>query len=184
MRKFLVLAPLALLGGCLSIRDATVSLVYTPASLAETPFNLKPGTFVRTTPAGVAPNQYDTTGYSFKKQISLSEPIADYLKTALVQELRRTGASLRDEPACTIDADLATMALRFSGASKLTFSSAVTYKLTAAANTVDVPVTASVDTDTNTAEAGHSQFITKTIDGLLTSPAFLAFARANCPRKG
>lgn len=184
MRKILLLAPLALLGGCLSMRDATVSLVYTPASLAETPFDLRPGSFIRTIPAGAQPNQYETTGYTFNKQISLSEPIADYLKTAMVQEMRRTGASLRDTPACTIDATLNAMGLKMSGMSKLMFSSDVRYKLSAEGGaTAEVPVTASVVTDTKTAEAGHSQFITKTIDGLLTDPRFVAFAKANCPRK-
>jgi hypothetical protein len=185
MKRSLLLVLTGLLAGCVSMRDATVSLIYTPASLAETPFNLRPGTFSRVTPAGIAPNQYETSGYAFGKQISLSEPIADYLKTAIVQELRRAGASLRDTPACTIGADISSMTLAYSGASKLTFSGKLTYTVTAeGGRSVQVSVEPVQETQVNSAEAGHSQFVTKTIDALLTSPAFAAFARANCPRTG
>jgi hypothetical protein len=177
-----ILPVLALLGGCVSMKDATVSLVYTPASIAETPFVLVPGEFTRTLATGIEPNEYETTGYSFGKDISLSEPIADYLKTAMVQELRRTGATLRGEPACTINANLNHMTLNHSGSSKLTWGSDVAYRVVSGADSIEVPVTATVRTSVKSAEAGHSQFITQTIDGLLKSPSFTAFAASHCPR--
>lgn len=183
VRPLLGLAGFALLSGCMSMKDATVSLVYTPASIAETPFVLAIGEFTRTLPDKVVPNMYETTGYGFGKDISLSEPIADYLKTAMVQELRRTGATLRGEPACTIGATINHMTLNHSGSSKLTWGSDVTYRVTAAAQSVEVPVTVTSQTKVASAEAGHSQFITQTIDGLLKSPAFTAFAAAHCARR-
>jgi hypothetical protein len=179
---FAVLPALALVGGCVSMKDATVSLVYTPASVAETPYVLAPGEFTRTLAENIAPNEYETTGYGFGKDISLSEPIADYLKTAMVQELRRTGAALRGEPACTINANLNHMTLNHSGSSKLTWGSDVVYRVTAGGDSVEVPVAVTVVTKVASAEAGHSQFITQTLDGLLKSPAFATFAAAHCPR--
>jgi hypothetical protein len=180
--KLALLPALALIGGCVAMKDATVSLVYTPASVAETPYVLIPGEFTRTLPVGVEAKEYETSGYGFGKDISLSEPIADYLKTAMVQELRRTGATLRGEPACTINANLNHMTLAHSGSSKLTWGSDVLYRVTSGGESVEVPVTATVKTSVNSAEAGHSQFITQTIDGLLKSPSFTAFAAAHCPR--
>ena len=178
-----ILPAFALLAGCVVMKDATVSLVYTPASVAETPYTLAMGEFTRTLPdAKIVPNMYETSGYGFGKDISLSEPIADYLKTALVQELRRTGATLRGEPACTINATLNRMTLNHSGSSKLTWGSDVLYRVTAGGESVEVPATATVKTSVSSAEAGHSQFITQTLDGLLRSPAFTAFAAAHCPR--
>jgi hypothetical protein len=177
-----ILPALALLAGCMSMKDATVSLVYTPASIAETPYVLVPGEFTRTLPEGIPPNQYETSGYSFGKDISLSEPIADYLKTAMVQELRRTGAALRGEPACTINANLNHMTLVHSGSSTLTWGSDVLYRVTAGGESVEVPVAVTFKTKVASAEAGHSQFITQTIDGLLKSPALATFAAAHCPR--
>lgn len=182
IRPVFALAAFALLAGCMSMKDATVSLVYTPASIAETPYVLAMGEFTRTLPDKVAPNMYETTGYGFGKDISLSEPIADYLKTAMVQELRRTGATLRGEPACTISATLNHMTLNHSGSSKLTWGSDVLYRVAAGGESVEVPATVTVVTKVASAEAGHSQFITQTIDGLLKSPAFATFARARCPR--
>lgn len=179
-----ILPAFALLAGCVGMKDATVSLVYTPASVAETPYVLTMGEFTRTLPdAKIVPNMYETSGYGFGKDISLSEPIADYLKTAMVQELRRTGASLRGEPACTISANLNHMTLNHSGSSRLTWGSDVLYKVTAGGDSIEVPVTATVVTKVASAEAGHSQFITQTIDGLLKSPAFATFAAAHCPRR-
>jgi hypothetical protein len=166
----------------MSMKDATISLVYTPASIAETPYVLALGDFTRTLPEKVVPNMYETSGYGFGKDISLSEPIADYLKTAMAQELRRTGATLRGEPACTINATLNHMTLAHSGSSKLTWGSDVLYRVTAGGDTVEVPVTVTTLTKVASAEAGHSQFITQTIDGLLKSPAFATFAAAHCPR--
>jgi hypothetical protein len=177
-------AAFALLAGCMSMKDATVSLVYTPASIAETPYVLAVGEFTRTLPDKVVPNMYETTGYGFGKDISLSEPIADYLKTAMVQELRRTGATLRGEPACTISANLNHMTLNHSGSSKLTWGSDVAYRVSAGGQSVEVPVTVTAQTKVASAEAGHSRFITQTIDGLLKSPAFHSFAAAHCPRRG
>jgi hypothetical protein len=184
LRPVFGLAAFALLAGCMSMKDATVSLVYTPASIAETPYVLTVGEFTRTLPANVVPNMYETTGYGFGKDISLSEPIADYLKTAMVQELRRTGATLRGEPACTISATLNHMTLHHSGSSRLTWGSDVAYRVTAGGESIDVPVTVTSRTKVASAEAGHSQFITQTIDGLLKSPAFATFAAARCPRRG
>jgi len=184
MRKpIIALAAFALPAGCVGMKDATVSLVYTPASIAETPFVVTVGEFTRTLPDKVVANMYETSGYGFGKDISLSEPIADYLKTAMVQELRRTGATLRGEPACRIDAVLNHMTLNHSGSSKLTWGSDVTYRVSAGGESVEVPVTVTTQTKVASAEAGHSQFITQTIDGLLKSPAFATFAAAHCPRR-
>jgi hypothetical protein len=183
MRPVCALAAFALLAGCVGMKDATVSLVYTPASIAETPYVLAMGEFTRTLPPEKpAPNMYETSGYGFGKDISLSEPIADYLKTAMVQELRRTGATLRGEPACTIAANLNHMTLNHSGSSKLTWGSDVLYRVSAGGDSVEVPVTVTVLTKVASAEAGHSEFITKTIDGLLKSPTFASFAVAHCMR--
>lgn len=183
MRTIFCALLLLALGGCVSARDATVSIAYVPASLAETPYALRAGDFTRPLPAGVTANQYETSGYTFNKQISLSEPIADYLKNAFVQEVRHTGASLRDTPACTVSAELRHMRLAANGATKLTWSSDVAYSVAAAPDaSLSVPAAASVDTSTGSAEAGHSQFITRTIDALLTDPGFHAFAKAHCPR--
>ncbi len=174
-----------LLTGCVEARDATVSIAYTPSSLAETPFDLHVGEFVRATPANVGPAQYETTGYTFNKQISLSEPLADYLKNAFVQEIRHGGASLRDTPACTVSARINQMALKSNGGTKLTWSSDLIYTVDAAGSApLAVPVTATVVTNTASAEAGHTQFVTKTIDGLLLDPAFTRFAKSHCPRSG
>lgn len=183
IRPACALAAFTLLAGCMSMKDATVSLVYTPASIAETPYTLSVGEFTRTLPENVVPNMYETTGYGFGKDISLSEPIADYLKTAMVQELRRTGATLRGEPACTISANLNHMTLNHSGSSKLTWGSDVAYRVASGGESIEVPVTVTTLTKVASAEAGHSQFVTQTIDGLLKSPAFATFASAHCPRR-
>jgi len=183
IRPVCALAAFVSLAGCMSMKDATVSLVYTPASIAETPYTLSVGEFTRTLPENVVPNMYETTGYGFGKDISLSEPIADYLKTAMVQELRRTGATLRGEPACTISANLNHMTLNHSGSSKLTWGSDVAYRVSSGSESIEVPVTVTTLTKVASAEAGHSQFITRTIDGLLKSPAFATFAAAHCPRR-
>ena len=173
------------LGGCLSARDATVSIAYAPQSLAESPYNLRVGDFTRTLLAGIAPNQYETSGYTFNKQISLSEPLADYLKNAFVQEVRRAGASLRGEPACTVSAGIDHMQLISGKGTKLTWTDTLAYHVDAGSGAVlDVPVTASVDTSANSAEAGHTQFIGQTVDGLLRNAGFASFAKAHCPRTG
>ncbi|SDD43427.1 hypothetical protein SAMN05444678_11371 [Sphingomonas sp. YR710] len=184
MKKILAAAAMPLLlSACVSARDATVTIAYAPASLAETPFNLRVGEFTRTLPEKVAPNQFETSGYTFNKQISLSEPLADYLKNAFVQEARHAGASLRDVPACTISATINHMQLISNGGTKLKWTSDVVYAVEAAPDArITVPVSASVDTSVNSAEAGHTQFITKTIDGILLNQAFLAFAKMHCHR--
>lgn len=172
-----------LLAGCVEARDATVSIAYTPSSLAETPFDLHVGDFTRTLPDKIGPSQYETSGYTFNKQISLSEPLADYLKNAFVQEIRHAGASLRDTPACTVSAKINQMALKSNGGTKLTWSSDLVYTVDAAGTTpLVVSATASVVTNTASAEAGHTQFVGKTIDGLLLDPGFVRFAKTHCPR--
>jgi hypothetical protein len=75
------------------------------------------------------------------------------------------------------------MTLNHSGSSKLTWGSDVLYRVTAGGESVEVPVTVTNVTKVASAEAGHSQFITQTIDGLLKSPAFASFAAARCPRR-
>ena len=174
-----------LLAGCVSARDATVSIAYAPGSLAEAPFALRAGDFVRTTPDGIRPNQYETSGYTFNKQISLSEPLADYLRNAFVQEARHAGASLRDSPACTVSATIDHMQLISGHGSKLTWADQLVYHVDAGAGAhLDVPTSASVDTSASSAEAGHTQFVTRTIDGLLLNEGFRSFAKAHCPRTG
>lgn len=183
-RGMLPIMLLAALTGCVSARDATVTLTHTPATLAEAPFAIRAGAFTRTLPDKILDNQYETTGYTFNKQISLSSSLADYLKTAFVQESRKAGVSLRDEPSCRIDAALSRMALKSNGWSKIVFSGDVAYTVTPATGSpLAVAATASQESDTTSAEAAHSRFITALVDGLLKDPKFIAFARANCPRK-
>lgn len=182
--RSLLLLPLILVTGCMSMRDATVTLTHTPSSIAEAPFALRAGSFTRTPPEGVAPNQYETTGYTFERQISLAEPLADYLRTAFFQEARRAGASLRDEPACTINASLDAMGLRSNGWTRLDWSGTVTYQVTApGAEPLSVTATAAEQTNTDSAEAGHSKFITGLVDGLLKDSRFAQYARSHCPRR-
>lgn len=181
-RMWVALALATALAGCVSARDATVSIAYAPASLAEAPFALRAGEFVRAVPDGIKPNQYETSGYTFNKQISLSEPLADYLKNAFVQEARHAGASLRDTPACTVSAAIDHMQLISGKGSKLTWSDQLVYHVDAGDARLDVPAAVSVDTSASSAEAGHTQFVTRTIDGLLLNPAFRTFAKAHCPR--
>lgn len=181
--RYLMMMPLIALGGCMSMRDATVTLPYTASSLAETPYTLKLGAFTRTLPAEILPNQYETTGYAFGKQISLTEPLTDYLRTAVAQEVRRGGAALRGDPACTIDARISKMALQYNAGSKLTFSGDVAYTVRGnGGQTVTVESTNSNQVKIDSVEAGHSQFMTGLVDGLLKSDSFLTFARANCPK--
>lgn len=183
IRNLTVGLSLLLLCGCASAMDATITLNYTPASLAEVPAAIKVEEFTRDIIEEVEANQYETTGYTFNKQISLTEPLADYVKSAVVQELRRAGSTARQDNACELTANISKMGLHYEGSKTVTFNGILSYKLTSeSGDTYTKDVEESLTAPTSGVETSHSKFITSLVDALIMDDDFNIFTRSNCSR--
>ena len=178
-----IVASVLSLSACATLGDATVTMNHSVSSLAEVSAVLTVNQFDRTLPDGVEANQFETTGYTFGKQILLTENLQDHFRLAFVQEARRAGASLRGEASCSIDATVDKMALNYEGSRKLTFDGTVTYHVNGPDGSKGLSKTVSAleTTPTSNVEGVFAKFNTKLIDGLLMDEGFDKFVRTSCP---